>query len=102
MGRPRARRASPSGCTDPRYEVAQAFWSPDGKRIGFLADPRPEAAVVEELQAWAMPARGGRPSKLAELKGEIVVGAWSPGGRLAMLGLDKPQARRLARTSASG
>ena len=84
-----ARGGKPKRLTDPRYEAIQAFWSPDGKKIGLVADLRPEAAVVEEPQAWAIPVRGGRPSKLAELKGEIVVGAWSPGGRLAMLGLDK-------------
>jgi dipeptidyl aminopeptidase/acylaminoacyl peptidase len=83
-----ARGGKPRRLTEPRYEVAQAFWSPNGKRIGLVADLRPEAAVVEEPQAWAISTRGGRPSKLAELKGEIVVGAWSPGGRLAILGLD--------------
>ncbi|MEK6274046.1 MAG: S9 family peptidase [Actinomycetota bacterium] len=83
-----ARGGKPKRLTEPRYEVMQAFWSPDGKRIGFIADLRPEASVVEEPQAWSISARGGRPSKLAELKGEIVVGAWSPQGRLAILGLD--------------
>ena len=68
-----SRGGTPKRLTDPRYEVAQAFWSPDSKRIGFVADLRPEAALVEEPQAWAIPAGGGRPSKLAELKGEIVV-----------------------------
>ena len=84
-----ARGGKPTRRTEPRYEVAQAFWSPDGKRIGFVADLRPEAAVLEEPQAWSISARGGRASKLAELKGEIVAGAWSPRGRLAFLGLDK-------------
>ena len=84
-----ARGGKPTRRTEPRYEVAQAFWSPDGKRIGFVADLRPEAAVLEEPQAWSISAGGGRASKLAELKGEIVAGAWSPRGRLAFLGLDK-------------
>jgi len=84
-----ARGGKPTRRTEPRYEVAQAFWSPDGKRIGFVADLRPEAAVLEEPQAWSISARGGRASKLAELEGEIVAGAWSPRGRLAFLGLDK-------------
>ena len=30
------------------------------ERIGFLADPRPEAGVLEQPQAWSMPADGGR------------------------------------------
>jgi dipeptidyl aminopeptidase/acylaminoacyl peptidase len=83
-----ARGGKPKRLTEPRFEVTQAFWSPDGKRIGFLADLGPEATVVEEPQAWAVSARGGRPTKLAELRGEIAVGAWSQGGRLAVLGLD--------------
>jgi dipeptidyl aminopeptidase/acylaminoacyl peptidase len=83
-----ARGGKPKRLTEPRYEVVHAFWSPDGKRIGFVADLRPEAGVIEEPQAWSVSARGGRPSKLTELKGEIVAGAWSPQGKLAILGLD--------------
>ncbi len=85
-----ARGGRPKRLTEPRYEVAHAFWSPDGKRIGFLADPRPEAGILEQLQAWAVPMRGGRPVKLAELQGEIAAAAWSPRGKLAFNGLDDP------------
>jgi acylaminoacyl-peptidase len=80
----------PHRLTEPTFEVAQAFWSPDSKRIGFLADPRPEASILEELQAWAIPLRGGRRSPLASLRGEIAAAAWSPGGKLALLGIDEP------------
>src|SRR4029453_11633607 len=75
--------------TQPTFEVGQAFWSPDSKRIGFLADQRPEAAVLEELQALTVSLRGGRPAKLASLRGEIAAAAWSPGGKLAFLGVDE-------------
>jgi dipeptidyl aminopeptidase/acylaminoacyl peptidase len=85
-----ARAGRPKRVTQPTYEVAQAFWSPDGKRIGFLADPRPEAGLLEQLQLWSLPAKGGRTAKLAELQGEIAVGAFSPGGKLAYIGLDDP------------
>ncbi len=85
-----ARGGKPKRLTDPRYEVTQAFWSPDGKRIGFLADPRPDADLLEQPQAWAMPARGGRPVKLAELGAEIAAAAWSPRGLLAFNGDDYP------------
>ena len=37
------------------------------ERIGFLADPRPEAGLLEQPQAWSMPGDGGRPTKHAEL-----------------------------------
>jgi dipeptidyl aminopeptidase/acylaminoacyl peptidase len=76
--------------TEPRYEVIQAFWSPDGERIGYLADPRPEAGILEQPQAWSMPAGGGRAKKLAELQGEIAGAAFSSRGKLAFVGLDDP------------
>jgi len=79
----------PKRLTEPRYEVGQAFWSPDGNRIGYLADRRPEAALLELPQAWAMPAGGGRAARLAQLPGEIAAAAWSPSGQLALLGLEQ-------------
>jgi dipeptidyl aminopeptidase/acylaminoacyl peptidase len=85
-----ARGGRPKRLTEPRYEVAQAFWTADGKRIGFLADPRPEAGLVEQLCAWSLPAKGGRPTKLAQLEGEVAAGAFSPNGKLAYIGLDDP------------
>jgi dipeptidyl aminopeptidase/acylaminoacyl peptidase len=85
-----ARGGRPRRLTQPTFEVGHAFWSPDSKRIGFLADPRPEASVLEELQAWTVPLRGGRRSQLASLRGEIAAAAWSPGGKLALLGIDEP------------
>jgi dipeptidyl aminopeptidase/acylaminoacyl peptidase len=85
-----SRGGRPKRLTEPRYEVAQAFWSADGKRIGILADPRPEAAVLEQLRALALPAGGGRATKLAELSGTLTSAAWSPSGKLAYTGLDDP------------
>jgi acylaminoacyl-peptidase len=85
-----ARGGKPKRLTEPRYEVATTFWTPDSKRIGFLADPRPEAGLLEQLRAWSVPASGGRPTKHAELAGEVAAGAFSPSGKLAYLGLDDP------------
>jgi dipeptidyl aminopeptidase/acylaminoacyl peptidase len=85
-----ARGGRPRRLTEPTFEVASAFWAPDSERIGFLADPRPEAGVLEQLRAWSIPAGGGRPKKLAELAGEVAGGAFSPSGKLAYLGLDDP------------
>jgi dipeptidyl aminopeptidase/acylaminoacyl peptidase len=84
------RGGKPRRLTEPTYEVASAFWAPDSERIGFLADPRPEARLLEQLQAWSVPAAGGRPRKQAELAGEVAGGAFSPSGKLAYLGLDDP------------
>ena len=84
------RGGRPERLTDPGYEVVHAFWTPDGKRIGFLGDPGPEAGVLERPQAWSMPAGGGRATKHAELRGEVAGAAFSPRGRLAFVGLDDP------------
>jgi len=85
-----AQGGRPRPLTEPIYEVASTFWTPDSQRIGFLADPRPEAGVLEQLQAWSIPAAGGRPKKEAELAGEVAGGAFSPSGKLAYVGLDDP------------
>ena len=80
----------PKRLTPATHEVIQPFWSPDGRRIGYLADPRPEAGLLEQPQLWSIPAGGGGATKLAELKGEIAGAAYSPQGRLAYVGLDDP------------
>jgi dipeptidyl aminopeptidase/acylaminoacyl peptidase len=85
-----ARGGRPRRLTEPRYEVSGAAWSPDGRRIAFLADFRAEAGVIEFPQAYSLPAAGGRPRRLAELKGYILSLAWSPEGRIALVGLDRP------------
>ena len=85
-----ARGGRPKRLTAAGHEVVQAFWSSDGERIGYLADPRPEAGVLEQPQVWSMPAAGGRATKLAELRGEIAGAAFSPSGKLAYVGLDDP------------
>jgi dipeptidyl aminopeptidase/acylaminoacyl peptidase len=86
------RGAKPRRLTEPEYELWHAFWSPDGERIGFLADLRPESALLEFPQAWWVPSTGGKPRRLARLEGAIWGAAWSPAGTLAFLGADVPQA----------
>ena len=80
----------PKRLTQPDVDVLQAAWSPDGRRIAFVADRRPEAAVLEFPQAWAVATSGGKPELLAELPGEIAAAGWSPGGRLAVVGVEEP------------
>lgn len=84
-----ARGGRPRRLTDPGYEVADAAWSPDGRRIVFLADLRDEAGVIEFPQAYAVPARGGPRRPVASLKGYILSLACSPGGRIALVGVDR-------------
>jgi dipeptidyl aminopeptidase/acylaminoacyl peptidase len=85
-----ARGGKPKQLTGAGYEAIQPFWSPDGRRIGFLADPRPEAGILEQPQVWSLPASGGRATKHAQLRGEIAGASFSPGGRLAFVGQDDP------------
>ena len=80
----------PTRRTDASHEVFDAAWSPDGKRIAFVADRRPEAGLREEPQAWEVSAAGGRPRRLAELPGEVAAAAWSPGGTLGLIGSSQP------------
>jgi dipeptidyl aminopeptidase/acylaminoacyl peptidase len=82
----------PLRVTEPAYEVEHAFWSPDGERIAFLADLRPEAALIEYPQLWSVSPEGGKPREVAALAGQVLSAAWSPEGRLAFLGVDVPEA----------
>jgi dipeptidyl aminopeptidase/acylaminoacyl peptidase len=84
------RAGKPMRLTDPGYEVFDAAWSPDGERIAFVADTRPEAKLREDAQAWQVPAAGGRPRKLAALPGEIAAAAWSSAGTLGLIGISEP------------
>jgi dipeptidyl aminopeptidase/acylaminoacyl peptidase len=80
----------PKRLTAADVDVFGAAWSPDGRRIGFVADLRQEAALLELPQAWSIPANGGRTEPLAELPSEVAALAWSSGGRLALIGVDEP------------
>jgi dipeptidyl aminopeptidase/acylaminoacyl peptidase len=84
------RGGKPRRVTAPDVDVFGAAWSPDGDRIGFVADLRPEAALLELPQAWSIAADGGRPRTLAQLPSEVTALGWSSGGRLAVLGVDEP------------
>lgn len=91
-----ANGGKPARVTDPTYEVFDAFWSPSGDRIGFLADLRDEAAVEELAQAWSIPAAGAtqkqkpKPKPLASLAGAIAGASWGPDGSVAVVGVDLP------------
>jgi dipeptidyl aminopeptidase/acylaminoacyl peptidase len=78
----------PRRLTEPSYEVIDAVWLPDGRRIAFLADLGPGAGVIEFAQAHTVSARGGRSRQLAELKGYMVSISSSPRGRVALVGVD--------------
>jgi dipeptidyl aminopeptidase/acylaminoacyl peptidase len=90
-------RGAPVRVTRSAFDVSRAVWSPDGSRIGFLADPRPNLAAFEVTQAWWVPSSSavtkGAPSNakertLATLDGGVWGLAWGPGG-LAFAGIDR-------------
>jgi dipeptidyl aminopeptidase/acylaminoacyl peptidase len=75
--------------TDASHEIADAFWHPDGKRIGVLADRSPDAGLQELPQLYTVTARpGGAVRQAARLTQYVGTAAWSPGGRLAVIGND--------------
>ena len=78
----------PLRLTAPTYDVGAACWSPDGKRIAFLADLRKEAAVMEYAELWSLPSRTAKdePVRLASLPGAIFNAAWAPSHHVAFLG----------------
>lgn len=78
-------RTKPVRVTRPAVDTMHAFWSPDGARIGFISDPRPDPDF-EVPQAWSVPARGGRERPLASLPGGVWGAAWSVAG-LAVAGV---------------
>jgi len=78
----------PGRVSEPGFEVTQVFWTPDG-RVGFLGDKRPDADLLEEAHAYTVPASGGQSRRLAALDGAILQAAFSPGGKLVVIGVDR-------------
>jgi dipeptidyl aminopeptidase/acylaminoacyl peptidase len=64
--------------TAPDVEVWQAFWSPDGARVGFLADGSDRAWYYEAPTPWSIAATGkGSPRRLADFEGETAAATWA-------------------------
>jgi dipeptidyl aminopeptidase/acylaminoacyl peptidase len=78
--------------TPATYDVGGASWSPDGKHIAFIADLRPEAALLEYPQLWSLPSRPGKdePTQMASLAGAVFNAAWAPAQQVAFLGTSEP------------
>jgi dipeptidyl aminopeptidase/acylaminoacyl peptidase len=84
-----ARGGRATRVTDPGYEVTDAGWSANGRRILFLADLGDGAGVIEFPQLHSVAASGGRPRLMAGLKGYILSLGASPLGRIALVGVDR-------------
>ncbi|HEY6566017.1 MAG TPA: alpha/beta fold hydrolase, partial [Actinomycetota bacterium] len=73
--------------TAPDYEVSQAFWSPDGTRVGFLADRSDRAWYFEAPTPWSIASTGrGSPRKLADFDGYAVSANWTGARELVFSG----------------
>ncbi|MDH5344500.1 MAG: S9 family peptidase [Gammaproteobacteria bacterium] len=68
--------SGPGSASHPR-------WSPDGRRLAFLAD---RGEKSDGSQVWSLDRRGGEATQLAKLPGSVSDFAWSPdGGTLALV-----------------
>lgn len=82
-----ARGGKPTRLTGAGFEVTDAAWA--NGRVVFLADLGDQAGVIEFTQLHSVSARGGRPRQLAALRGYVISLAVSPGGRVALVGVDR-------------
>ena len=67
-------------------------WSPDGSRLAFVSDNRPDRELVPYTDAYVVPAEGGAPEQWSQGLVSVVRVEWSPdGNRLAAIGSQDPQ-----------
>ena len=82
----------PRQLTTGEYDVEAAAWSPDGKRIAFVANMGEDADTNPARDIYVMPVRRGVPVKVTDGKHVISDVSWSPDGiSIAFIGHDKPR-----------
>ena len=84
--------------TDGSGWVAAPAWSPDGTRIAFAGEHRPQADSLWHTELWTVDVDApGGPDKRCELGGAIEAPAWSQdGSRIVFLGFDNQDGYALA------
>ena len=90
--------AEPWRLTAPGYSASHARWSPDGKRLAFLA-ARETGDEKAKTQVWAFDLRGGDAQPLTEVKQGVGGFEWSPDGRRLLLEIKDPKPEELLEES---
>jgi acylaminoacyl-peptidase len=67
--------------TDGEYDVENAAWSPDGKRMAFVANMDEDADMSFFKNIFAVPAKGGEPELVWKGEGPINALEYSPCGK---------------------
>ncbi len=66
--------------TSPDHGAGGATWAPDGKRIAFVGDRRPERTIANNPQVWSISADGGSPSRVSPEGYIAIEAAWGQPG----------------------
>ena len=90
--------AKPWRLTAPGYSASRPRWSPDGRRLGFLA-ARSTGGEEAKTQVWAFDLRGGDAQPLTEVKQGVDGFEWSPDGRRLLLEITDPKPEELLEES---
>ena len=72
------------------WSVAGATWSPDGRRVAYVADPDPDGDLLGRTRVFTIDAAGSEEAvEVAALAGACRTPAWSPdGSHIAFRGVD--------------
>ena len=71
---------TPVRLTSPDHAAAGVTWSPDGSRIAFVGDRRPERTIADNPQVWTIPADVGNPSRVSPEGLVVIEAAWGTRG----------------------
>jgi dipeptidyl aminopeptidase/acylaminoacyl peptidase len=71
---------SPVRRTSPDHGAGGVVWSPDGTRLAFVGDRRPEASIALNPQVWSIAAEGGKPSRVSPEGHVVIDAAWGRRG----------------------
>lgn len=81
--------ARPRQVTKGDFDVSEPAWTPDGRRLAFVADPGKDTNLDPHSRIFSVRASGGPIREMVALAGDVLSPAFSPDGRhLAFVGTD--------------